>query len=180
MNARADQPTNLNYLSPLGFKFTLRRSPTVNYFCQSVDIPAISMTPVNTPTPVGTLIRPGDKIVYEPLTLSFRVDEDMKNYIEIVNWIEGLGHPNSLQQTRDLSRASPLASGGNVGSMLTLTSDATLTVLTSHKNAGLNAFFSDVFPTSLSALRFTSMANDVEYLEATATFSYRKYTLERI
>jgi hypothetical protein len=32
----------------------------------------------------------------------------------------------------------------------------------------------------LSALRFTSMANDVEYLEATATFSYRKYTLERI
>ncbi len=180
MNARADQPTNLNYLSPLGFKFTLRRSPTVNYFCQSVDIPAISMTPVNTPTPLGTLVRPGDKIVYEPLTLSFRVDEDMKNYIEIVNWIEGLGHPNSLQQTRDLSRASPLASGGNVGSMLTLTSDATLTVLTSHKNPGLNAFFSDVFPTSLSALRFTSMSNDVEYLEATATFSYRKYTLERI
>ena len=82
MNARADQPTNLNYLSPLGFKFTLRRSPTVNYFCQSVDIPAISMTPVNTPTPVGILVRPGDKIVYEPLTLSFRVDEDMKNYIE--------------------------------------------------------------------------------------------------
>ena len=180
MNARVDQPTNLNYLSPLGFKFTLRRSPTVNYFCQSVDIPAISMTPVNTPTPVGTLIRPGDKLIYDPLTLTFRVDEDMKNYIEIVNWIEGLGHPNSLQQTRDLSRSSPLSNPSNVGSMLTLTSDATLTVLTSHKNPGLNAFFSDVFPTSLSALRFTSMANDVEYLEATATFSYRKYTLERI
>jgi hypothetical protein len=57
MNALVEQPTNLNYLSPLGFKFTLRRLPMVNYFCQSVDIPAISMTPINTPTPVGTLVR---------------------------------------------------------------------------------------------------------------------------
>lgn len=180
MNALVEQPTNLNYLSPLGFKFTLRRLPMVNYFCQSVDIPAISMTPINTPTPVGTLIRPGDKLVYDPLTITFRVDEDMKNYIEMVNWLEGLGHPTSLQQTRDLSRSSPISTQANVGSMQTLVSDATLTILTSHKNPGLNAFFSDVFPTSLSALRFNSMANDVDYLEATATFSYRKYTLERI
>jgi hypothetical protein len=104
----------------------------------------------------------------------------MKNYIEMVNWLEGLGHPNSLKQLRDLSASSPLATPNTIGSAMTLTSDATLTVLTSHKNPGLNAFFSDAFPTSLSALRFTSMANDVEYLEATATFSYRKYTLERI
>ena len=180
MSAITEQPTNLNYLSPLGFKFTLRRLPTVNYFCQSVDIPAISMTQINTPTPVGTLVRPGDKIVYDPLVLTFRVDEDMKNYIEMVNWLEGLGHPTSLQQTRDLSRSSPLSTPANVGSMQTLVSDATLTVLTSHKNPGLNAFFADIFPTSLSALRFSSMANDVDYLEATATFSYRKYTLERI
>ena len=81
MSTITDQPTNLNYLSPLGFKFTLRRLPMVNYFCQSVDIPAISMTPINTPTPVGTLVRPGDKIAYDPLTITFRVDEDMKNYI---------------------------------------------------------------------------------------------------
>jgi hypothetical protein len=180
MNALVEQPTNLNYLSPLGFKFTLRRLPMVNYFCQSVDIPAISMTPINTPTPVGTLVRPGDKLVYDPLTITFRVDEDMKNYIEMVNWLEGLGHPTSLQQTRDLSRSSPLSTPNNIGSTLTLVSDATLTILTSHKNPGLNAFFSDVLPTSLSALRFNSMANDVDYLEATATFSYRKYTLERI
>jgi len=161
MNAINDQPTNLNYLSPLGFKFNLRRLPMVNYFCQSVDIPAINMTPINTPTPVGTLIRPGDKIVYDPLTITFRVDEDMRNYIEMVNWLEGLGHPNSLKQLRDLSASSPLATPNTIG-------------------PGLNAFFSDAFPTSLSALRFSSMSNDVEYLEATATFSYRKYTLERI
>jgi len=180
MNTRADQPTNLNYLSPLGFRFALRRLPTVNYFCQSVDIPAISMTPVATYTPVGTLIRPGDKLVYDPLTITFRVDEDMKNYIEMVNWIEGLGHPNSLQQLRDLSRSSPIAMADNIGKMQTLTSDATLTVLTSHKNPGLNAVFEDTFPISLSALRFTSMANDIDYLEATATFSYRKYSLQPI
>lgn len=180
MSTITDQPTNLNYLSPLGFKFTLRRLPMVNYFCQSVDIPSISMTPINTPTPVGTLIRPGDKLVYDPLVITFRVDEDMRNYIEMVNWLEGLGHPNSLKQLRDLSASSPLATPNTIGSAMTLTSDATLTVLTSHKNPGLNAFFSDAFPTSLSALRFSSMANDVEYLEATATFSYRKYTLERI
>jgi hypothetical protein len=180
MSTITDQPTNLNYLSPLGFKFTLRRLPMVNYFCQSVDIPAISMTPISTPTPLSALIRPGDKLVYDPLTITFRVDEDMKNYIEMVNWLEGLGHPNSLKQFRDLSASSPLATPSTIGSAMSIMSDATLTVLTSHKNPGLNAFFSDAFPTSLSALRFSSMSNDVEYLEATATFSYRKYTLERI
>ena len=180
MSTITDQPTNLNYLSPLGFRFTLRRLPMVNYFCQAVDVPAISMSPINTPTPVGTLVRPGDKLTYDPLELTFRVYEDMRNYIEMVNWLEGLGHPNSLRQLRELSASSPLAAPNTIGTAMTLTSDATLTVLTSHKNPGLNVFFADAFPTSLSALRFSSMANDVEYLEATATFSYRKYTLERI
>ncbi len=180
MNARTDQPTNLNYLSPLGFKFSLRRLPMVNYFCQSVDIPAISMTPISQATPLAFLPKPGDKLIYDPLTITFRVDEDMRNYIEMVNWLEGLGHPNSLKQVRELSASSPTATKQNVGTLQTLFSDATLTVLTSHKNPGLNVFFYDTFPTSLSALRFSSMADDVEYLEATATFSYRKYSLERI
>jgi hypothetical protein len=152
----------------------------VNYFCQSVDIPTISMTPINQATPLAIIPRPGDKLTYDPLTITFRVDEDMRNYIEMVNWLEGLGHPNSLKQLRDLSATSPLATPNTIGSAMTLTSDATLTVLTSHKNPGLNVFFNDAFPTSLSSLRFNSMAETVDYLEATATFSYRKYSIERI
>ena len=38
--AEASQPTNLNYLSQLGFRFAVEKIPNVNYFCQAAAIDA--------------------------------------------------------------------------------------------------------------------------------------------
>ena len=32
-------PKNKNFLSPVGFKFIIGRTPNVDYFCQSASIP---------------------------------------------------------------------------------------------------------------------------------------------
>ena len=32
-------PKNKNFLSPVGFKFIMSRTPNVDYFCQSASIP---------------------------------------------------------------------------------------------------------------------------------------------
>jgi hypothetical protein len=36
-----NQPTNYNALSNLGFRFYIKRAPTLNYFTQSVNIPGV-------------------------------------------------------------------------------------------------------------------------------------------
>jgi hypothetical protein len=37
-----------------------------------------------------------------------------------------------------------------------------------------------MFPESISELQFSTAATDIEYLEATASFRYRDYTIETV
>ena len=179
MSISDNQPTNLNYLSQLGFRFSLKKLPNVNYFCQKVSLPSISLSVVETQTPFGVLPRAGDKLTYATIPISFRVDEDFKNYIEIHDWMIGLGHPNSLDQTRQLSESMP-GPIRRLGSAASFVSDGTLNIQTSNRNPSINIFFYDMFPTDLTELTFDTTASDIDYLEATATFRYRRYVIERI
>ena len=36
-------PKNKNFLSPVGFKFIIGRTPNVDYFCQSAQIPQVEI-----------------------------------------------------------------------------------------------------------------------------------------
>lgn len=154
---------NINFLSPLGFRFLLNRIPNVEYFCQAVSLPTLSMVDVVQSNPLVNIRRPGDKLTYDPLTVRFRVDENMTNYLEIHDWLVGLGHPDSLQQYKDLSEK---------------VSDASLIILTSNNNANVRISFQDVFPLSLEPLLFDTTQTDVEFLEVSATFAYKKFTVE--
>jgi hypothetical protein len=180
MSALDNQPTNINFLGQNGFRFAIKRLPGVNYFCQAVTLPAVSMNAIETPTPLAFVPRPGDRITYDPLILRFKVDEDLRNYFEIQSWIEGLGHPESLKQTTDLSKQIrnevPMYRG--VGTAMTFVSDGVLSILSSNKNLNKNVFFYDLFPISLTELTFDTTNTTLEYLEATATFRYRRYVLE--
>lgn len=181
MSAVDNQPSNINFLGQNGFRFAIKRLPGVNYFCQSVSIPAVSLGTVDSPTPFAAIPRPGDRITYEPLVITFKVDEDLKNYFEIQKWIEGLGHPDSLAQTRALSEdinRGQMAGSRQLGYYTTFMSDGVLSVLTSAKNVNRNIFFYDCFPIGLTELSFNSTVTTIEYLEATVTFRYRKYQVD--
>jgi hypothetical protein len=80
MSAEDNQPNNINFLGQNGFRFAIKRLPTVNYFCQAVSVPAVSIGAIESPTPFAFVPRPGDRITYEPLTLTFKVDENLQNY----------------------------------------------------------------------------------------------------
>ena len=141
----------------------------------------MSMNPIESPTPFAYVPRPGDRLNYDPLNITFKVDEDLKNYFEIQKWLEGLGHPDSLEQTKELSKNinnNFMAGTRQVGYYTTYLSDATLSILTSAKNVNKNIFFYDCFPIGLTELSFSSTVTTIEYLEATITFRYRKYELE--
>jgi hypothetical protein len=181
MSATENQPSNINFLGQNGFRFAIKRLPTVNYFCQNVSIPSVSMGVVESPTPFAAIPRPGDRITYDPFTLTFKVDEDLKNYFEIQKWMEGMGHPDSLAQTRDLSRnINNTMIGGQkqLGYYTTYISDGTLSILTNNKNPNKIIFFEDMFPINLTELNLESTNTTIEYLQASVTFRYRKYRLD--
>ena len=170
MSALQNQPTNTSFLSPIGFKFQLNNFPEVNYFCQSATLPGISIGSISVPTPLKTIELSGDEVAFEELTIKFIVDENMKNWLSIYDWIIGLGFPTKEGQEKykKLAEASEL------------TTDATLTVLTSNMNPQINFYFKECFPLSLSSIAFDSGGTDIDYVTADVSFRYDVYTVENL
>ena len=70
------QISNRNFLSPGGFRFTLAKYPKIAYYCQSANIPAISVGELTQPTPFRPIPFEG-VLNYQTLSLRFLVDEDL-------------------------------------------------------------------------------------------------------
>ena len=152
--------TNPNFLSPLSFKFMLYRTPNINFNVQSVRVPGMSLSTTDTATPFVTIPNSG-KITYAPLTITFRVNEDLTDYLEINNWMESLGAPSSFTQYADINNSQ----AGRY-------SDATLIINNSRKRGNMSVNFYDLFPVDISDLQFTTMDTDVNYIECTVDFRY--------
>ena len=56
-------------------------------------------------------------------------------------------------------------------------SDATLTITSAKNNPVVQARFQDVYPVALSGLAYDQQAEDITYLTANVTFTYKIYTL---
>lgn len=175
-NAYKNQIQNRNFLSPVGFKFTLNRAPKVAFFGNTANIPGMTLGVAIQPSYLKDIDIPGDKIQFNDLTLRFLVDENLENYMEIQNWIRGIGFPENLKEIYDWQRSNP-SMDLQEKSQLNLYSDATLTVLTSSNNSNFKVKFLDVFPYSLTDLQFDATDNDIDYLTAEVTFKYTIYNI---
>ena len=189
-NVYTREPAKLDYASPVQFRFKCSKLPEVEFFCQTANIPGISIGSASMPTGLKDIPIPGEKVSYQDLAISFLVDENLNNYKEIHDWIIGLGFPQNHTQFANLQStgadrypgstsgaivpetniAVPLAEGGTY-------SDATLTVLNSKNIAVTEIRFNNIFPTSLGALSYDVQASDVNYLQASVDFSYMYYEI---
>jgi hypothetical protein len=170
MSALQNQPINTSFLSPIGFKFQLNNFPEVNYFCQSATLPGISISGIDVATPLKSIQIAGDEVNFEELTIKFIVDENMKNWLSIYDWIVGLGFPTPEGQDKYRKLSEDLE----------LTTDATLTVLTGNMNPQINFVFRECFPLSLSSVAFDSGGTDIDYVTADVSFRYDVYTVENL
>jgi len=172
----ASQIENRNFLSPTGFKFTLTRTPTVTFFCNQANIPDLNLGIAIQPTYLKDLDTPGDKIVFGDLNLRFLVDENLENYMEIQNWIRGLGYPERLSQFADLEEDG-LVRGNYLKDRQNIYSDGTLQVLTNNQISNFQVSFKDLFPYSLSTLTFDATETDIQYFTADVSFKYTIYDI---
>ena len=178
-NAYKTQIKNRNFLAPTGFKFTLARAPKVAFFSNSANIPGLILGEATQPTYLKDIPTPGDKIVFDDLNIRFLVDEDLTNYMELQNWIRGLGFPNSLQEIYNLQNERENIDTKQSG-LMDIYSDATLTVLGSSQNALFKVNFSDLWPYSLTTLQFDATETDVNFFTADVGFKYTIYNITDI
>ncbi len=165
-------PANKNFLSPLGFKLTLGRAPNLSFNVQEARIPGLQLSQTETPTPFISIPN-ASHITYNPLSISFRVGEDMDDYLEIHDWMVGLGAPESFEQYKALKDAEP-------GNPRTVYSDITLLIMNSSMRPNIKVTFEDAFPISLGDLQFNTTDTDVNYIQCTADFRFLKYNIELI
>lgn len=170
------QTVNRNFLSPVGFKFSLAKAPKVDFYSNFANIPGIQLGAATYNRYGKNIPIPGDKMEFSDLTLRFLVDENLENYLEIWNWMTGLGFPESLEQYSDLKETSDFKNY-NIKDHLYETSDGTLQILSSNYTPNANIIFSDLFPISLSSLEFDATSEDINYFTAEATFKYTYYRI---
>jgi hypothetical protein len=166
------QISNRNFLSPVGFKFSLSKEPKITFFCNSVRIPEITLSLTQQPTYLKDIDVPGGKLQYGDLSLRFLVDEDMVNYMSIHNWLLGLGFPESAEQYANLIKDED-----GIQDPKRAFSDGSLYILDNNYNTNSIVKFKDLFPVSLSSLEFDSTLTDVQYFTADVTFKYTVYNI---
>ena len=165
-----DQLTNRNFLSPIGFIFTLEKAKKVSFLCQRAEIPTITLGDVNIPTRGLVPIPVEGNIQYGEFTIEFIVDEDLTNYMEIHNWMRGLGAPQSVADRVDFKSANRITKSQEYRY-----SDGTLQILNNNNLANFDVVFKSLWPTSLSTLGFDVTGSDNEFFTASATFKYTLY-----
>ncbi len=152
-----------NMLKSNSFQFSMERIPETIFRVTAVNLPDVSVPAPMAASAASNQYFPGSSSEFAQLTLTFLVDENLKNYEEIFRWI--------TQQRYDIgTEFAPK----NTNEMR-LVSDATLVTLTNSSNPNRTIKFYDVFPTSLSALNFSTQQADPIPVECTASFYFSRF-----
>lgn len=165
MTAITRSPENTNPLQPTKFLLTFSRISTAQYFCQSVNLPGVSLGEINIPTPFLDMYSPGTKLSYDPLEMEFIVDEDLQSWKNIYDWFLSMADPDGFER-REGSRE--LQSNKHF-------SDATLTILSALNNPIIRIQYVNVFPLSIGDIQFDTTKSADTIVTARATFRYQSY-----
>lgn len=178
-----NQPiTNKDFLSSSNFSFSLHKAPHINFFITEANIPSLSTGVAEEGSPLSSTIPyQGDHPAWGDFEITFVVDEDMKSYLELWEWLVGITFPQTYQQYKRLKRGDqePKIPGVFLQNRKGYTeSDATLFVYTNKSNKQIEVTFKDLYPISVSEIKFSSTLSDVEYATATASFKFLVYTIK--
>ena len=160
------QPDNQNFLQPTAFQFVLNRTPETVYFCRSINVSGVTFGEILRPTNGLVDIKvPGDSFRYDDLSLSFLINEDLGNWLEIHDWMRSMAN---------------VEEHGAENVMKNNYSDATLMILSSNYNPTFKINFKDCFPKSLTGIDFDTSLNDVSPIASTVSFGFTYYDIEKI
>lgn len=169
MTALTRTPQNTNFLQPTKFLLTFDRIKDVQYQCHSVNLPGATLGIVTRETPFIDMYSPGTKLVYNPLDITFYLDEGLYSWKNLQKWFNSIASPEGFEK-RDHSRElTPPA--------MRHFSDATLTILSNLNNPLVRIRFVNVFPHTLGDVNFDTQQSADTIMSAVASFRYDYYEI---
>ena len=176
MTALERNPSNPNFLHPNKFTLSFGRLPNMQYFCQGVSVPGISLSEIPQNTPFVDVYVPGEKAIYDLMNVTFYVDEELKAWLEIHDWIRAMTFPTEFEEYQRLGRLSNKIANPNRPQY----SDASLTLYSSSNNPLYRFVFKDCFPTTLSTFVMSGSDSPDTIMTADSTFRFAYYNIEKL
>jgi hypothetical protein len=115
------------------------------------------------PTPLVDVKQPGDKLNFDEFGVDFLIDEHMKNYKEIFEWLMQLGYPRNTSQYRKLQESD---------NPYKRKQDIYVTSLTNKLNVFNTLVFVGCFPINLGGVEFNHSVGDPDHPMCSALFAY--------
>jgi hypothetical protein len=178
----------LNFQTPLNFEFDIPKLFDTPPFVQEVAFPGLYCDAVGTGTTFAPIKHVGDSVAFDPLVVTLKLDEAMKNWFELFKWTTGLGRPESFEQfdlleknnVTTLDGARRLFRGLDKNELSgpgyrNLKSTAVLSVKDCNYISYFDLVFIDLFPTGISGFQFVTDDTMTQFLTYQVTFAYNFY-----
>lgn len=163
-------PENTSFLQGNKFTFSFTTLPFLKYFCQSVNIPGVSTSPVTISSPFSDMYRHGDKLAYDQLSVSIIIDEDLRVWEETLDWLQALTKPDNFTQYVRNDRSG----------RRTTYHDAILTINTNSNNPNIRFKFTDCHPISLGGINFSVQETAQTPVTCDIIFRYDQFYIDRL
>ena len=183
INATHRQPTVFDYSQSNQFKIFFPIFPITEWFVVRANIPSVTLGVADQYTPFVQVQVSGDHITYGDFNITFIVDENLKNYMEMYNWMKNIGFPFSHEQFNKLERPDYQdRSGGQTynakkdtyskANDRDLYTDIILQIMTAKNNLVAQCVVYEAFPISIGAIEYSQQETDMTYATCEVGFAY--------
>jgi hypothetical protein len=163
--------TNFNYLQPTGFKLVIDRKnyPNLEFFCQDFTHAGVIMNTADLGyKKIAAIPFIGDKLTYNEMLANIIIDEDMKTYTEMHNW---------MRRNLDQDNVTALDRFNNANAIPAM-SDITLSILNSSNNTVAQIIYRDSIPTALTDIQFQATTGAESFLTFGASFRFTYFDIK--
>jgi len=174
MTALGRTPQNTNLLQPTKYMLVFDRISTTQYFCQSLNIPGVSLGEAQWSSPLKDIHSPGTKLSYNEFNINFLVDEELQSWVQIYNWMLSIGSPQGFEER---NRLTEIQNQYTPDTRFKNLSDSTLTVFSALNNPILRVNFVNMYPISLSDINFDTAQSADDIITVSSSFRYEYLTV---
>lgn len=153
---------NRNPALSTSFKLEIPGYEELNYMIQTCEVPGMTMSGVDSPYQKFATNVPSNRIEFDPLNLTFLVDEDYRNYESLYEWMV------------NIIRTEPVADA-STGMM----KDLSLHITNSNKNAIKSIKFHRAYPTMISPLPLESSSTEPNNIVCNVIFRFQFFEIIR-
>ena len=163
--------TNFNYLQPTGFKLVIDRTnyPNLEFFVQDFTHAGVIMNTADLQyKKLAAIPFIGDKLTYNEMLANIILDEDMKAYTEMHDW---------MRRILDQDMTTPVDRFKAKTEKPPAQSDITLSILSSSNNPVVRIKYKDCIPVALTDIQFQSTAGGESFITFGASFRFTYFDI---